>query len=89
MTSLFPLPGEQTDIQDSSMEVWLHENMDNAMEGCIEKFSEASFSQMMGYIISEAVGVDYQHTSTFMTALMVGLYLIMVQLSLDLLCPPI
>ena len=46
--------------------------MDVAMETCLEQFNDSTFSQMQGYILSESVGVDYQHTTTFMTALMVG-----------------
>ena len=44
------------------------------METCLEQFNETTFNQMQGYILSESVGVDYQHTASFMTALMVGIF---------------
>ena len=44
------------------------------METCLEQFNETTYNQMQGYILSESVGVDYQHTASFMTALMVTIF---------------
>eukprot|EP00116_Pleurobrachia_bachei_P019246 sb/3479508/ len=63
--------GEHHEMHDHTAEVWVSEPMDHAMSVCLEQYEEVNFSHVINLIESEYVSVDYHHTPTYMTPLMI------------------
>lgn len=57
--------------EKATMEPWLIEEMDKSISDAW-LMEEDNFSQLLHYILSENVSVDYQHSNTSVTALMVA-----------------
>ncbi|XP_070542906.1 3'-5' RNA helicase YTHDC2-like [Ptychodera flava] len=62
----------EKELDSSELEPWLLKEMDNCITDAWLKGSEDSFSQLFHLIHSENVSVDYSHTETGATALMVA-----------------
>ncbi|XP_063990992.1 3'-5' RNA helicase YTHDC2-like [Diachasmimorpha longicaudata] len=69
-----PILGQQTETQPERVELepWLREEMDKSISDSWLIGGEDNFSQLLHLILSENISVDYQHTNTLVTPLMVA-----------------
>ncbi|XP_071858934.1 3'-5' RNA helicase YTHDC2 isoform X1 [Bombus fervidus] len=54
------------------LEPWLAEEMDKSISEAWLRGGEDNFAQLLYFILSENVSVDYQHSTTFVTPLMIA-----------------
>ncbi|XP_034942957.1 3'-5' RNA helicase YTHDC2-like isoform X2 [Chelonus insularis] len=69
-----PILGQQAEPVPEKVELepWLQEEMDNSISDAWLHGGEDHFSQLLHLILSENISVDYQHSSTMVTPLMVA-----------------
>ncbi|XP_015112250.1 3'-5' RNA helicase YTHDC2 [Diachasma alloeum] len=69
-----PILGQQTEPQPERVELepWLREEMDKSISDAWLIGGEDNFAQLLHLILSENISVDYQHSSTLVTPLMVA-----------------
>lgn len=69
-----PILGQQNDIVQEKIELepWLKEEMDKSISDAWLYGGEDNFAQLLHIILSENISVDYQHSNTSVTPLMVA-----------------
>ncbi|XP_033230299.1 3'-5' RNA helicase YTHDC2-like [Belonocnema kinseyi] len=69
-----PILGQQSEpiLEKVELEPWLKEEMDKSISETWLNGGEDNFTQLLHLILSENVSVDYQHSTTSVTALMVS-----------------
>ncbi|KAK0178149.1 hypothetical protein PV328_002126 [Microctonus aethiopoides] len=69
-----PILGQQTEPvpEKIDLEPWLKEEMDNSISDAWLYGTEDNFAQLLHLILSENISVDYQHSNTSVTPLMVA-----------------
>ncbi|XP_066993237.2 3'-5' RNA helicase YTHDC2 [Anabrus simplex] len=69
-----PILGQQSEPlpEKTELEAWLVEEMDRCLSEAWLSGSEDAFTQLLHLILSENVSVDYQHSETSVTPLMVA-----------------
>ncbi|KAJ1522358.1 hypothetical protein ONE63_002650 [Megalurothrips usitatus] len=65
-------PKRNTPLEQAVLEPWVVEQMDRSLEEAWLQGSEEAFTQLLYFIQTGSVAVDYQHSSTFASSLMVA-----------------